>query len=360
MTKAYSDVISFEELYKALKKSCNNVRWKDSVNLYEWNGMKNTYKLLKDLENDKYKIQGYQHFKIYEPKERDIVATRIRDRQFQRSLCDNILSPEITKSFIRDNCACQQGKGVDDALNRLKKHMRWFYQKHGVNGWVLKCDIKHYFAETDHSIAKQTIRNLISDDEAYKRVAQIIDSFDGDKGIGLGSQVSQIIQLTVLNNFDHWVKEKLRVKCYVRYMDDFILIHENKEFLMDMLRRIKEELAKIGLELNAKTTLHPLKQGVVFLRWRFVITDSGRVILKMNRNSILREARKLKAIANKIIAGVCTEQDLSNSFESWKANAQRGNTRRVVIKMEKLYNDLLAEVRTYGNYCSNNKKNRRN
>ena len=164
--KTIEDAVSFRELYTGLKKSCRNVRWKDSVTGYEINGLKNTYLLRQSLLNGNYKISGYQRFRVHEPKEREIVATRLKDRQFQRSLCDNVLYPQMTRSFIRDNCACQRGKGVDDALNRLTVHLQRYYRKHGATGYALKCDIRHYFAETPHEVAKAAIRKRLTDQRA--------------------------------------------------------------------------------------------------------------------------------------------------------------------------------------------------
>lgn len=120
---AYEQVISFDNLYKGLKESCRNIRWKDSTVGYEGNALKNTYRLRQMLLNGTYKIEHYQHFTIYEPKRRDIVATRLKDRQFQRSLCDNGFYEQITKSFITDNCACLKGRGVDYTLNRMTAHI---------------------------------------------------------------------------------------------------------------------------------------------------------------------------------------------------------------------------------------------
>lgn len=242
----YQNAISFKELYKGLKKSRKNVMWKDSVAGYSANGLKNTYKLRQSLLNGTYKIDPYQKFTIKEPKEREIIATRIKDRQFQRSLCDNILYPEVTSHFIYDNCACQKGKGVDFALNRLNVHLQKYYRKHGPDGWALQCDIHHFFAETKHSIAKATLEKRVRCKDSVDKAGDIFDSFGGDTGIGLGSQVSQITQLAVLDDLDHFIKERLHIKHYERYMDDFILIHENKEHLQYCHTAITEELQLLG------------------------------------------------------------------------------------------------------------------
>lgn len=343
--KTVDDAVTFKELYKGLKKSCCNVRWKDSVTGYEANGLKNTYLLRQSLLDGTYKISGYQRFKVHEPKEREIVATRLKDRQFQRSLCDNVLYPQITRSFIRDNCACQRGKGVDDALDRLTVHLRRYYFKHGPNGWALKCDIRHYFAETPHDVAKAAIRKRLTDQRAAYYTDSIIDSFGGDKGIGLGSQVSQITELAVLDDLDHYIKERLRIKHYLRYMDDFILIHEDKSVLLAALAEIEKRLSALGLTLNKKTQILPLKNGVLWLKWRFVLTDTGKVIRKICMKSVVRERRKLRKMAKLAVAGRIPVAAITESFITWKAHAQRGNCRKIVADMQKLYDKLLSEVK---------------
>lgn len=343
--KTVDDAVTFKELYKGLKKSCCNVRWKDSVTGYEANGLKNTYLLRQSLLNGTYKISGYQRFKVHEPKEREIVATRLKDRQFQRSLCDNVLYPQITRSFIRDNCACQRCKGVDDALDRLTVHLRRYYFKHGPNGWALKCDIRHYFAETPHDVAKAAIRKRLTDQRAAYYTDAIIDSFGGDKGIGLGSQVSQITELAVLDDLDHYIKERLRIKHYLRYMDDFILIHEDKSVLRAALAEIEKRLSALGMTLNKKTQILPLKNGVLWLKWRFVLTDTGKVIRKICMKSVVRERRKLRKMAKLAVAGRIPVAAITESFITWKAHAQRGNCRKIVADMQKLYDKLLSEVK---------------
>lgn len=344
MDKRIEDAVSFGELYKGLKKSCRNVRWKDSVTGYEANGLKNTFLLRQSLLNGTYQISGYQRFRVHEPKEREIVATRIKDRQFQRSLCDNVLYPQVTRSFIRDNCARQRGKGVDDALDRLNVHLQRYFRKHGASGWVLKCDIRHYFAETPHEIAKAAIRKRLTDKRAAFYTDQIIDSFGGDVGIGLGSQVSQITELAVLDDLDHYIKERLHIRHYLRYMDDFILIHEDRSILENTLKEITDRLTALGLTLNNKTQIFPLKQGIIWLKWRFILTDTGKIVRRIGRKSVVRERRKLIRMSRLVSAGRIPFDSMKESFVTWKAHAQRGNCRKIIADMQKLYDQLIVEV----------------
>ena len=316
------------------------VMWKDSVAGYSANGLKNTYALLKDLQNCTYKIRPYQCFVVVDPKRREVMATQIRDRQFQRALCDQYLYDELTRHFIYDNGACQKGKGVNFALDRMDTHLHQYYRKHGAQGYALKCDIHHYFASTKHDIAKAAMRKRIADDDAYKAVEQIIDSFGGDQGIGLGSQVSQLIELAVLDDMDHFIKERLGIKHYLRYMDDFILIHEDKQYLQYCLAELEKKLSALSLTFNKKTQIVPLSQGIIWLKWRFILTDSGKVVRKMSDASITRQRRKLKRMKHLVDEGKISVEDVRQSMESWTAGANRGNTRKIVQKMWALYHDL--------------------
>lgn len=344
MEEYFDKAISFENLYDGMKKSCRNVRWKDSVVGYEAHGLRNTLQLRNELLNGKYKISKYQTFCIHEPKERTIVATRIRDRQFQRSLCDAGLYDDICEHFIRDNVACQVGKGTDDAIDRLKTHLRRFYAKHKTDGWVLKCDVHHFFQETSHKVAKDAVMKYVSDKQAAYAVCNIIDSFDGDKGIGLGSQVSQLVQLLVLNDLDHFIKERLHIKYYIRYMDDFILIHEDREYLKECRKQISQKLAEIGLQLNKKTSLFPIAHGVTFLKWRFVLNKDGKILLLLDPKKITKQRKRLKKLLLMEKSGKLKEGTAENSLVCWIANAQRGNTYKIIEEMKDYYRKIRSEI----------------
>ena len=322
----FNDAISYRVMRKALSKCCRNVRWKDSVVGYELHAVRNTIQLINDIRDGKYKISPYQMFVIYEPKERNIVATRIRDRQFQMALCMAGLYDDITEHFIYDNCACQIGKGTDFALKRIKEHMRRFYAHHGRNGWVLKLDIHHFFPTTQHSVAKAAVRKRVCDPDACNAVCDVIDSFDGDVGIGLGSQISQLVELAVLDDLDHFIKEELHIKHYVRYMDDMVLIHEDKEYLQYCWERIVDKLAEIQLSLNPKSCLYPISQGVKMLHWRFRYTATGKINQTADNDKMGKERRRLKNILRKETKGDVEQGTAARSLEAWCSNMEKGNT----------------------------------
>lgn len=339
----FEDACEFKALYKGLKKSCRGVRWKDSVTGYEANGLVNTYRLSEVLKSGKYRISKYQEFIVYEPKKRVILAPRLVDRQFQRALCDSGLYEDITEHLIRDNVACQIGKGTDDALKRMKIHLQRYYRRYGMDGWVLKCDIHHYFASTRHDVAKAAVRKYVSDRRAAEAVCAVIDSFGGDVGIGLGSQISQLVELLVLNDMDHYIKERLGVKHYIRYADDFILLHHSKHHLKCCLAKIKEMLKAIRLELNSKTSLYPIRQGIRFLQWRFRLTDTGKVLMLMEPKKAYKQRRRMKKLWKRENAGTAPHGATRESLRSFLANAQRGDTWKMQDRAKQFYKEITGE-----------------
>lgn len=339
----YGHAISFEELYKSLHLSCNTVRWKDSTAGYESNALKNTLLLRRSLLNDSYAISKYQQFYITEPKKREIIATRIKDRQLQNSLCRNGFLDELTRSFIYDNCACQPNKGITFAGKRFKEHLHCFYRKHSLDGWVLKCDVHHFFASINHDIAKMAVAKRLSDSEMINQVYKIIDSY-GDIGLGLGSQISQYIALAILDDLDHFIKEKLHIKHYIRYMDDFILIHESKAHLQYCRTEIGRFLSTLKLALNSKTALFPLRQGVTFLKWRYILTDTGKIICLMNKRKLRRARQHFKTLAKRENAGEIQKGKTLECLSSWISSAKYGNTETVIKNMVNYTGGLLNEI----------------
>lgn len=339
------NVCSFDNLYKAMRICKSGVNWKDSVAGYVKNGLTNCLNLQNSLYSNQYKIDKYTVFKVYEPKERVIVSTRIKDRVFQRSLCDNYLTKAVGSSFIYDNCACQVDKGTDFVRNRLKTHLHKYYRHHGAKGYVLKCDLSNFFGSTPHTVAKEAIAKRAHDDWAINEVFKIIDSFnqgeDPEVGLGLGSQVTQLIELSVLDDMDHYIKEKLHIKHYIRYMDDFILFHPDKDYLRTCYHEIERIIDNLGLTLNQKKTqIFPITQPIHFLGFSFKLTDSGKVIMTVLPKKVFNEKRKLRKMVCKAKNGEMTRHKVDECFESWKAHAQKGNSYHLIKNMEIYYANL--------------------
>ena len=338
-------VCSFESLYAAMLKCKRGIMWKDSAAGFIKNGLVNCCILKDELLSGKYQIGKYTVFTITEPKRRVIVSTRIKDRVFQRSLCDNYLTENISKSFIYDNAACQVGKGTDFARNRLKCHLQRHYRKHGCAGYVLKCDISDYFGSTPHTVAFAAVQKRIEDCWTLEEVKRIINSFtqgtDPSKGMGLRSQVTQLIQLAVLDDLDHYIKETLHIKGYVRYMDDFILIHPDKEYLRFCREQIRDRLTALGLQLSKKKThIFPVTQPLHFMGFSFRLTSSGKVVMRVLSKKVTRERRKLKKLVARCKAGLMSRKDVDECFKSWVAHASKGDCYKLIASMTDYYNNL--------------------
>lgn len=323
------NVCSFDNLYKAMKRCKQNVMWKDSVQGYYKNALVNIHQLRRSLLDGSYRIDKYTRFKVFEPKERDILATRFKDRVFQQSGCKNYIYDAITKSFIYDNCACQKNKGTELGRKRLNVHMHRFYRTCGTDGYILKIDIKNYFGSTPHTTAKAAVAKRVKDKWACQMIFDVIDSYDGDKGLGLGSEMMQLIELAVLDDTDHYVKEQLKIKHYIRYMDDMILIHHSKSYLKKCLEKIKERLCALGLRVNVKKTqIFPVKQGVKFLGFKYKLTDSGKVVMTLLKQKRNREKRRLKRLVKRSQNGKMTRLQVDRCFEGFIAYI--GNSKRHV------------------------------
>lgn len=343
------EVCSFENLYKAMYKCKRNVIWKDSVAGFVKNGLINCVKLHDELMEDTYKISKYSTFEIHEPKKRSVTSTQMRDRVVQRSICDNYLSKELSRSFIYDNCACLEGKGTNQARSRFKAHLQKFYRKHGTDGYVLKCDISNYFGSTNHNVASDAIHKRVEDEWVLEQVDKIIFSYDNcneDKnvGLGIGSQVTQLIQLAVLDDLDHYIKEVLRIKHYIRYMDDFILVHEDKEYLKHCKMEIKDMLSKKGLMLSdKKTQIFKISQPIHFLGFSFKLTKTGYVVMKILPKRVSHERRKLKRLVELSKKGVISKSKVDHCFESWKSYVDQGDCYSIIKAMDSYYNQLWKE-----------------
>jgi hypothetical protein len=162
--------------------------------------------------------------------------------------------------------------------------------------------------------------------------------------MGLGSQVTQLIELAVLDRLDHILKEDLHIKFYIRYNDDFILIHEDKKHLKYCLKVINEHLASLGLKLSEKKTrLYQLKQGIKFLGFKFQLTKTGKVVKRLSKENVTHEKRKLRRMKKLVDIGVLTKEDVDKCLEAWKAHAKQGNTHSLILSMNRFYENLWKE-----------------
>ena len=200
-----------------------------------------------------------------------------------------------------------------------------------------------------HDALKSLIRKYISDPDCLWLLDMIIDSTEGNVGIPIGNQSSQIFALLYLSSLDHMVKEKLGIKFYGRYMDDFYLIHEDKEYLRYCWKEIEIHVNELGLSLNAKTNIYPLKNGIDFLGFHSYLTESGAVIRKVRRKSKNNARRRLTKMRGLLETGKITPEKVEQSYKSWRGHASKGNCYHLIRNMDQHYNKLFGQYAVAGN-----------
>lgn len=338
--KLFEQVTDFGNLYKAYKKSKSGKGFSKSSQRFQVAALDGIHQIKRRLETKTYEVGKYNEFTIYEPKERIIKAGSFVDKIVQHSLCDNILIPIFEKEFIKTNYAGQIGKGTLYGLDCLKAHMYLAYQKYGYNCWIVKADISKFFYNIDHDILKDMVRYFVKDDDVYWLCEKFINSTDG-LGLPLGNQVSQVFALLYLSGLDHFITGELGVKYYGRYMDDFYLIVESKEYAKWCLEAIYEFIHSIELELNGKTQIIPFKNGVKFCGFHTYVTNDGKVIRKLKNENKRASKKKFKKMAYLVSKEKLSRAKFDESYNAWKNHISHGNCMKLGYEMDKYIKRLL-------------------
>jgi retron-type reverse transcriptase len=304
----YEDIISIENLLLAWKEFVKGKRKRKDLLDFERNLMTNIILLHSDLSLFNYKHSKYQAFKISDPKSRDIHKASIRDRLLHHAIYRK-LYPYFDKKFIFDSYSCRNRKGTHRAINRFEH----FYLKCSKNNtktcWVLKCDIRKFFATIDHNILISILDSCINDKNLVTLLKEIISSFHSNSkisvascnnvGLPLGNLTSQLFVNIYMNEFDHFVKRELKVLYYIRYADDFIFLSENKSELEDILQKVVIFLKeKLSSSLNfSKVHISTYSSGIDFLGW--VNFPYHRTLRTVTKKRMKRRIEEIDSIATK-------------------------------------------------------------
>lgn len=297
IVKTFDEIISFESLYKAHRRARLGKRHKKEVIEFEMNLSENLWKLHYELKYGTYKIEDYNEFMVFDPKEREIQAIHYRDRIVQHSICDNFFIPVLDRRLIYDNSACRVGKGTHFIMKRLKKFMREYYRENGAVGYFIKFDIRKYFPSIVHNVLLSKIRRLPIDKPTYELTEKIIRSYGNGYGLPMGNQSSQCFALYYLDKVDRYVKEQLRIKHYVRYMDDMIIMVGSKAKAKEVFEKVSAEIVASGLDVNKKSQIISIKNGIEFLGWRFHFGANGKIVQTMKHSAVKRIYAKASAKA---------------------------------------------------------------
>ncbi|MCX6760369.1 MAG: reverse transcriptase/maturase family protein [Candidatus Nealsonbacteria bacterium] len=309
----FEDIVSVDNLLLAWQEFIRGKRNKKDVQSFSFNLMDNILSLHYDLKNSKYKHGGYECFKMNDPKPRIIHKASVRDRLLHHAVY-RILYPFFDKTFISDSFSCRNNKGTHKAINRFREYAYIVSKNNTKTCWVLKCDIRKFFASVRRDILINILKEHILDEDIINLLKEIILSFEPN-GLPLGNLTSQLFANVYMDEFDQFIKRDIKVSYYIRYADDFVILSENESYLKDMIKPISKFLNN-----ELKLILHPKKifietisSGIDFLGWKHFFG-----------HRILRKTTKLRMLKN-IEKGSGNCETLSSCFGLLK----HGNTYKI-------------------------------
>lgn len=296
----YEHIISVDNLLGAWREFIKGKRNKADVQEYSQLLMHNIERLHGALKSRTYVHGGYEAFKVSDPKPRDIHKAHVQDRLLHHALYRQ-LYPFFDRTFIADSYSCREKKGTHKAMNQFRKYAAQVSKNHTCTCWVLKCDIRKFFASVDHTVLKSILADHIKDNDILWLLGRVIDSFHSGvegRGLPLGNLTSQLLVNIYMNELDQYVKHTLRVKYYIRYADDFVVLSRDRTELDEIYRRIDMFLhQRLTLELHPdKCSIKTFASGVDFLGWvhfpthRVLRTNTKRRMFKALQNDPKQEA----------------------------------------------------------------------
>jgi retron-type reverse transcriptase len=340
----FDKITAWDNLLLAAKNASKGKRFDNSVAKFNFRLESELFCLQRELQSKTYRPGAYTTFMIHDPKKRMISAARFRDRVVHHALC-NVIEPIFEKTFIHDSYANRKGKGTHKAIERFQHYARRYR-------YVLKCDIKKFFPSLDHEILKQEIRWKIACPDTLWLIDLIIDNsnpqeehaayFPGDgttplpsgvgsgvglrrRGLPIGNLTSQFWANVYLNRFDHFVKEELGTAGYVRYVDDFVLLSNDKTRLTEHKKAITERLADLRLLPHPnKTHIHKVEKGVPFLGFR--VYPSWRIVRK---ESVRRYRRFCREKIGQWRVKRVSPQQIEDGLNSWLGHVRFGQSKRL-------------------------------
>ena len=325
----FNKIISLENLFLAWDKFKSNKQKKRDVLQFEWRLEENIFQLHRDLRYKRYKHGAYSSFYIHDPKQRHIHKAIVRDRILHHAVF-NVLNPIFEPTFIPESLSCRIDKGTHKGIDILEKALRQISNNNFKPCFALKCDVKKFFETVDHSILLSIIKKRIKDSNAIWLLEEIVESFSSQystllnqKGLPLGNLTSQLFANIYLNEFDQFVKQKLKVKHYIRYTDDFVIVAEDKLYLESLIAPIRTFLSdRLSLELHPKKiTIRKFHQGIDFLG--YIVLPHHRLVYTKTRQRIFK---KLKKRVREYKNGIISKRTLGQSLQSYLGVLSHANT----------------------------------
>jgi RNA-directed DNA polymerase len=339
----YPKIYDFDNLYLAYQNARKGKTKKNYITEFEKNLEQNLLDLQFELQTQTYTPRPIVTFLIRDPKTRKVSKADFRDRVIHHALI-GIIGPLFESTFIYDSYANRKGKGTLKALQRFDFFKRKVTKNNTNNCYVLKADVKHYFEEVDHNILQSIIQDKIADKSILWLIQQILSNgtyktnSEQSKGMPLGNLTSQFFANVYLNELDNFLKRKLQIKYYLRYVDDFVVLHRSKNQLISLKEQIDKFLSmRLKLELHKqKSRIILLMRGVDFVGFR-----------NFAYHKLLRK-RNIRKIKQKVHEYELVESNFSETFNSyigWRGFAQWGNTAKLRNEVKnKIIKVLLTQI----------------
>ena len=317
----FEDIISIENLLEAWREFIKGKRGKRDVQEFQLNLMSNILDLHHDLANHTHKHGGYQTFRINDPKPRSIHKATVRDRLLHHAIY-RVLYPFFDRTFISDSFSCRNAKGTHGALDRFRDFTYRVSKNNTKTCWVLKCDIKKFFASIDQKTLLDILKFYIPNTDIIWLLGEVIHSFNsGNPGFGLplGNLTSQLFANIYMNEFDKFVKHELKAKFYIRYADDFVILSDNKIWLGSIIEPIKDFLKeRLSLKLHPdKVFIKTIASGIDFLGW-----------VHFPNHRVLRTTTKRRMFAR------LSKDNRPQVASSYLGLVQHGNAHKLKEKLE--------------------------
>ncbi len=317
----YDNIISVENLLEAWREFLNGKRKRADVQIFERHLMDNILSLHRDLTNRTYKHSHYEAFSISDPKPRSIHKASVRDRLLHHALY-RMLYPFFDRVFIADSCSCRLGKGTHKAMDRFHAFAYKVSRYHKRTVWVLKCDVRKFFASVDQGVLTEIIKEYIPDQDILWLLERVVSSFYSTRegvGLPLGNLTSQLLVNIYMNEFDQYMKHTLKAKYYIRYADDFVILSHDKTWLEEILPKISNFLQQqLKLQLHPdKVSITTLASGVDFLGWAHF--PDHRVLRTTTKRRMLKRV---------------SQNPKPESVNSYLGLLKHGNTRKIKKEVE--------------------------
>ena len=342
---SFDSVFSFSHLYRSSLFCYRGVGWKASVQAFKAKGGINVARRLRELMHGVFHLKKSPEFYVRERGHiRKINSIHIEDRVPQKCMCKYALKPVLHKSLIYDNYASQEFKGTDKARKRLKCMLEKHIRKYGLTGGMIVFDFKGFFDSIPHGLVRYVLNRNFDDLRIIGLNMRIVRQAKDKRGLVLGSENSQDFAISTPNMLDHLMKDVLRVEAYGRYMDDGWIIHPDMDYLRMVMQKLREMVSYLGLRLNEnKSRIIRFGKPFTMLQRKYSFTETGGIVIRPTRGSVIRERRKLKRLYARYLEGTMPLEAGLRSVNAWKASLRGCKCWKIKKSIDDLYYRLYIE-----------------